>query len=107
MKMGMIRQRKSERVEMSKSERVVEIRVNGAPLAVLKTDCAVAADYIQFMEAITRALMVPEARSVKPTLPGKPFYIRDLQRSALCLSLIPQIPNEGINAHRVRIARCL
>lgn len=36
MKMGMIRQRKLEGVEMSKSGRVVEMRVNGAPLAALK-----------------------------------------------------------------------
>ncbi|MDH6162390.1 hypothetical protein M2354_002045 [Leclercia adecarboxylata] len=69
--MGMIRQRKSERVEMSKSERVVEIRVNGAPLAVLKTDCAVAADYIQFLEALTRALMVPEALEREANASGK------------------------------------
>jgi len=59
------------------------------------------------MEALTRALMVPEALKREANASGKPFYIRDLQRSALRLSLIPQIPNEGINANRVRIARCL
>lgn len=56
---------------MSKSGRVVEIRVNGAPLAVLKTDCAVAADYFQFMESLTRALMVPEALKREANASGK------------------------------------
>lgn len=56
---------------MSKSGRVIEIRVNGAPLAALKTDGAVAADYIQFMGALTSALMDPEALEREANAAGK------------------------------------
>lgn len=42
---------------MSKSGRLIEIRVNGALLSALRTETAVAADYVSFMEALTSALM--------------------------------------------------
>lgn len=42
---------------MSKSGRLIEIRVNGALLASLRTDWAVAADYINFMQAFADAMM--------------------------------------------------
>lgn len=56
---------------MNKPGRVIEIRVNGAPAAVLKTDGAVAADYIQFMVALTSALMDSEALEREANATGK------------------------------------
>ncbi|WP_407321790.1 hypothetical protein [Dickeya ananatis] len=41
---------------MSKSGRLVEVRVNGSVVAVIKTETAVAADYIMFIEATVKAL---------------------------------------------------
>ena len=56
---------------MSKPGRVIEIRVNGAPLAVIKTETAVAADYISFIGAITKSLMDPEALEREANASGK------------------------------------
>lgn len=42
---------------MNSKNRVIEIRVNGVVLSALRTETAVAADYISFMETLTSALM--------------------------------------------------
>lgn len=44
-------------VSMSSNGRLIEIRVNGAILTALRTESAVAADYIGFMDAAVRALI--------------------------------------------------
>ena len=56
---------------MSNQGRVIEIRVNDAPLASIKTSTAVAADYISFMEALTRALMHPEVLEREANASGR------------------------------------
>ena len=43
---------------MSKpSARLIELRVNGAVAIVLKTESAVAADYLFFLDGVTKALL--------------------------------------------------
>ncbi|MDD9245670.1 hypothetical protein PVM12_16705 [Enterobacter soli] len=58
---------------MQKKEpgRTIEVRVNGALLAVLKTDTSVAADYISFMGFVANALMDKEALEVEANASGK------------------------------------
>ncbi|MFU0866428.1 hypothetical protein [Kluyvera ascorbata] len=52
---------------MQKKEpgRTIEVRVNGALLAALKTETSVAADYISFMDVVVKALMDMEALEVE------------------------------------------
>ncbi|MGK4327956.1 hypothetical protein ABVK36_03565 [Lonsdalea quercina] len=56
---------------MRKSGRLIEIRVNGALLASLRTDGAVAADYITFMQALTEAMMDKELLEKEAEQSGK------------------------------------
>lgn len=37
--------------------RIIEVRINGAVLSVIKTETAVAADYLNFINSITEALL--------------------------------------------------
>lgn len=59
--------------EMQKKEpgRTIEVRVNGALLAALKTETSVAADYISFMDVVVKALMDMEALEVEANASGK------------------------------------
>jgi len=56
---------------MRKSGRLIEIRVNGALLASLRTDGAVAVDYITFMQALTEAMMDKELLEKEAEQSGK------------------------------------
>lgn len=58
---------------MQKKEpgRTIEVRVNGALLAALKTETSVAADYISFMDVVVKALMDKEALEVEANASGK------------------------------------
>lgn len=58
---------------MKKKEpgRTIEVRVNGALLAALKTETSVAADYISFMGAVANALMDKEALEAEANASGK------------------------------------
>ena len=58
---------------MQKKEpgRTIEVRVNGALLAALKTDTSVAADYISFMDVVVKALMDKEALEDEANASGK------------------------------------
>ena len=58
---------------MQKKEpgRTIEVRVNGALLAALKTETSVAADYISFMDVVVKALMDKEALEYEANASGK------------------------------------
>lgn len=58
---------------MQKKEpgRTIEVRVNGALLAALKTETSVAADYISFMDVVVKALMDKEALEAEANASGK------------------------------------
>lgn len=58
---------------MQKKEpgRTIEVRVNGALLAALKTETSVAADYISFMGVVANALMDKEALEAEANASGK------------------------------------
>ena len=58
---------------MQKKEpgRTIEVRVNGALLAALKTETSVAADYISFIDVVVKALMDMEALEAEANASGK------------------------------------
>ena len=84
--------------EMQKKElgRTNEFLVNGAPLALLNTETAVAADYLLFLEGVIKALLSDreslerEANKSGRTINGHGFsFIGSVN--------IPQVPDEQIN----------
>ncbi|EHW2078878.1 hypothetical protein I5374_23390 [Citrobacter freundii] len=83
---------------MQKKEtgRTIEVQVNGAPLALLNTKTAVAADYLLFLEGVIKALLSDreslerEANKSGRTINGHGFsFIGSVN--------IPQVPDEQIN----------
>ncbi|MCX9055181.1 hypothetical protein NLN90_03825 [Citrobacter portucalensis] len=83
---------------MQKKEtgRTIEVQVNGAPLALLNTKTAVAADYLLFLEGVIKALLSDreslerEANKSGRTINGYGFsFIGSVN--------IPQVPDEQIN----------
>ena len=58
-------------MQKCKPGRMIELRVNGALLTAIKTENAVAADYISFMETVTKALMDPEVLECEANASGK------------------------------------
>ncbi|MDT9778497.1 ClpX C4-type zinc finger protein [Citrobacter freundii] len=85
--------------EMQKKElgRTNEFLVNGAPLALLNTKTAVAADYLLFLEGVIKALLGDregierEANKSGRTINGHGFsFIGSVD--------IPQVPDEQINS---------
>ncbi len=66
-------------MQKSKPGRMIEIRVNGALLTAIKTETAVAADYISFMEAVTKALMDPEKLECEANASGKTILHPDFE----------------------------
>ncbi|QLN72358.1 hypothetical protein [Citrobacter freundii] len=84
---------------MQKKEtgRTIEVQVNGAPLALLNTKTAVAADYLLFLEGVIKALLSDresleqEANKSCRTINGHGFsFIGSVD--------IPQIADEHINS---------
>ncbi|WGL96267.1 hypothetical protein [Arsenophonus nasoniae] len=45
----------------NKTENVIELRLNGAPLCYMNTRNAVSADYLAFMDAVLNALSLDKA----------------------------------------------
>ncbi|MCY3452757.1 hypothetical protein [Citrobacter freundii] len=83
---------------MQKKEtgRTIEVQVNGAPLALLNTETAVAADYLLFLEGVIKALLSDreslerEANKSGRTINGHGFsFIGSVN--------IPQVSDEQIN----------
>lgn len=77
--------------------RVIELRINNSPLAMLKTNSAVAADYLLFLEGVIKALLSDreslerEANKSGRTINGHGFsFIGSVD--------IPQIADEQINS---------
>lgn len=56
---------------MSKSGRLIEVRVNSAVVAVVNTETAVAADYIMFIEAAIEALKNAESLEREANASGR------------------------------------
>ncbi|HCB1490619.1 TPA: hypothetical protein MYO58_004656 [Citrobacter freundii] len=82
---------------MSDSGKRFEFLVNGAPLALLNTETAVAADYLLFLEGVIKALLSDreslerEANKSGRTINGHGFsFIGSVN--------IPQVPDEQINS---------
>lgn len=84
-------------MQKSKPGRTIELLVNGAPLAFLNTETAVAADYLLFLDGVIKALLSDleslerEANKSGRTINGHGFsFIGSVD--------IPQIADEQINS---------